>query len=90
MATKYPNTTLTDDWTLLVTSGDEFTLTSPSGTPIAIATMASAESPSAGAGHTLNTTNREAWNRALAGPGYVYARAPGASAIVELTTWTPS
>jgi hypothetical protein len=34
--------------------------------------------------------SRESWNRALAGPGYIYARALNGAAQVELTTWTPS
>jgi hypothetical protein len=41
-------------------------------------------------GHTLMADSREAWNRALAGPGYIYARALNGAAQVELTTWTPS
>ena len=90
MATQ-PNTALTSAWTLLVASGDEFTLTMPGATPVRVCAQDAAVAPaSLEDGHTLMADSREAWNRALAGPGYIYARAINGAARVELTTWTPS
>ena len=42
------------------------------------------------AGHRLRGDRTESMNRALLGPGMVFARGVGASAPVILTTWTPS
>lgn len=90
MATQ-PNTALTSAWTLLVASGDEFTLTLPGATPVRVCAQDAAVAPaSLEDGHTLMADSREAWNRALSGPGYIYARAINGAARVELTTWTPS
>lgn len=90
MATQ-PLQPLTGDWSLLVTAGDEFTLTLRDGSPVRIAAQDAAVTPaSLEDGHTLMADSREAWNRALAGPGYIYARALNGAARVELTTWTPS
>ena len=89
MATQ-PNTALTSAWTLIVSSGDEFTLTLPGASPVRICAQDTAVAPtSLDNGHTLMADSREAWNRALAGPGYIYARALNGAAQVELTTWTP-
>ena len=41
-------------------------------------------------GHRLRGDRTESMNRALLGPGMVFARGVGASAPVILTTWTPS
>lgn len=86
------NTTLTTDWSLLVTSGDEFLLTLPTTGAVAI-DVATADTESAPAGtllgHRLQTAEHEALSRALIGPGYVYARAISASCTVAVTAWTP-
>lgn len=90
MATQ-PLQPLTGDWSLLVTAGDEFTLTLRDGSPVRIAAQDAAAAPdSLDTGHTLMADTREAFNRALSGPGYVFARAMNGAAKVELTTWTPS
>jgi hypothetical protein len=90
MATQ-PNTALTSDWSLLVSSGLEFTLTLPGATPVRLCAQDAAVAPvSFDNGHTIMADSRESWNRALAGPGYIYARALNGAAQVELTTWTPS
>lgn len=41
-------------------------------------------------GHRLRGDRTESMNRALIGPGMVFARGVGASAPVVLTTWTPA
>lgn len=86
-----PATALTGDWSLLVTAGDEFTLTLRDGSPVRVAAQDAATAPaSLDTGHTLMADPREAWNRALAGPGYIYARAMLGAAKVELSAWTPA
>ena len=42
------------------------------------------------AGHRLRGDRSDSMNRALIGPGMVFARGVGASAPVVLTAWTPS
>jgi hypothetical protein len=41
-------------------------------------------------GHRLRGDRTESMNRALLGPGMVFARSVGASAPIVLTAWTPS
>lgn len=92
MADEHTNITLTDEWALLVTAGDDFTLTLPRRAgPVEVVPMATETEPAAGLiGHVLSPAGREAFNRPLSGPGYVYARAPQGSAIVALSSWTPA
>ena len=96
MATTNP--TITGAWTLIVAAGDEFFLSFPlSSQIIHVATGATdsegePEPPAAGlTGHTL-APGRDGMNRALIGPGPVYARCvdPTASVPVALTAWTPA
>lgn len=84
-----PIQSLTSAWSLLVNAGDEFTMTLRDN-PVRVVAQDTATAPlSLDIGHTLMAQPREAWNRALAGPGYLYARAVGSSATAEVTTWTP-
>ncbi len=70
-------------WSLLVSSGLEFTLTLPGASPVRLCAQDAAVAPvSLDNGHTLMADSREAWNRALAGPGYIYARAINGAARV--------
>ena len=96
MATSNP--TITGAWTLIVNEGDEFFLSFPlSSQIIHVATGATdsegePEPPDAGlTGHTL-APGRDSINRALIGPGPVYARLadPLGTVKVALTAWTPA
>ena len=85
-------TTLTTTYTKIADSGDEFLLSFPT-TGTGKVDVATADTDSAPAstvlGHRLTTGEHEAINRALIGPGYVFARAVDGSISVALTTWTP-
>ena len=96
MATSNP--TITGNWSLIVAAGDEFFLSFPlSSQIIHVATGATdsegePEPPAAGlTGHTL-CPGEDAMNRALLGPGPVFARLadPLGSVTVALTAWTPA
>ena len=88
-------------WTLLVNEGDEFLLTLPQASQtiyLAIGTADDSDSdsdPQAPApgiiGHPL-AAGRDGMNRALIGPGPVFAKCvdPAASVKVALTAWTAS
>lgn len=98
MATTNP--TVTGAWTLLVNEGDEFLLTLPVASQtihVAIGgaddsdSDSDAEAPAAGViGHPL-APGQDGINRALLGPGPVFAKCidPAASVLVALTAWTP-
>ena len=98
MATTNP--TVTGAWTLIVNEGDEFLLTLPVASQtihVAIGgaddsdSDSDAESPAAGViGHPL-APGQDGINRALLGPGPVFAKCvdPAASVLVALTAWTP-
>ena len=95
MATTNP--TIGTDWGLLVTAGDEFLLTAPSAAGVIEVAVNDTETPPEVAGHPLNgggggyPSPRESLNRALIGPGYVYARAKsGAAVTAALSAWTPA
>ena len=99
MATANP--ALTGDWTLIVNAGDEFLLTLPQACQIVYVAIGSnddsdsdseAQAPSSNLlGHAL-AAGRDGMNRALIGPGPVFARCvdPLASVTLALTAWTPS
>ena len=90
MATTNP--ALTTSYQKIVDAGDEFLLTLPFTASVAI-DVAVADTESAPAdtviGHRLSTSQHEALNRSLTGPGYVYARAVDRACTVALTAWTP-
>ena len=89
MATTNP--VITPAWTKIVTAGDEFTLGLPPGPQavIAIACQAADEAPTV-AGQPLQGSH-EAANRALTGPGYLFAKSlTGASVTAWLHSWTPA
>lgn len=90
MATTNP--ALTTSYTKIVDAGDEFLLTLPLTATTAV-DVAVADTESAPAdtviGHRLSTDQHEALNRALTGPGYIYARAIDRACTVAVTTWTP-
>jgi len=81
-------------WTLVATAGDEFLLSLLNREqPVEVAVSDTQVTPPGIAGHILSSGSDGAMNRALIGPGYVYARPVqpgGSSAMVALTTWTPS
>ena len=93
MATTNP--TIGTDWGLLVTAGDEFLLTAPSAAGVIEIAVSDTETAPPVAGHPLNggghPSPRESLNRALIGPGYVYARSKsGAAVTAALSAWTPA
>ncbi len=88
MATTNP--VITTSWAKIVTAGDEFTLGVSPGpiVQIAIACQAADEAPTV-AGQALQAPS-EAINRALTGPGYLFAKSlTGASVTAWLHSWTP-
>lgn len=99
MATTNP--TVTGAWTLLVAAGDEFLLTLPVASQTIYVAIGGAddsdsdsdpETPTAGTiGHPLRP-GEDGMNRALIGPGPVFAKCidPDASVAVALTAWTPT
>lgn len=99
MATTNP--TVTGAWTLLVAAGDEFLLTLPIASQTVYVAIGGAddsdsdsdpETPTAGTiGHPLRP-GEDGMNRALIGPGPVFAKCidPAASVAVALTAWTPT
>lgn len=90
MATTNP--TIGTDWGLLVTAGDEFLLTAPTAAGVIEIAVSDDESVPEVAGHPLQGgSTRESLNRALIGPGYVYARSrSGVAVAAVLSAWTPS
>lgn len=88
MATQNP--TIGTDWTKIVDAGDEFTLTisTPNFHFIEVAVSDTETQPTVN-GHQIHSP-QESFNRALSGPGYVYAKScSGKSEKVILTAWTP-
>jgi len=79
-------------WTYLVADGDEFLLTLPQACQtIYVAIGLDANTPPAGElGHALQA-GEDGINRALIGPGPVFARCvdPRASVTLALNAWTP-
>lgn len=99
MATTNP--TVTGAWSQIVAEGDEFLLTLPIASQTVYVAIggaddsdsdSDAETPAAGTiGHPLRP-GEDGINRALLGPGPVFARCidPAASVAVALTAWTPT
>lgn len=99
MATTNP--TVTGAWTFLVADGDEFLLTLPQASQIVYVAIggaddsdsdSAAEAPASDLlGHSL-TPGADGLNRALIGPGPVFARLadPLGSTKVALNAWTPA
>lgn len=99
MATTNP--TVTGSWSLIVQEGDEFLLTLPLASQsvhVAIGAADDSDSdsdpeapPTDLLGHAL-APGRDGMNRALLGPGPVFAKCidPEASVLVALTAWTPA
>ena len=93
MATSNP--TITGNWTLIVPEGDEFLLTLPLASQAAHVAIGDSTSsdpeppPNDLLGHAM-VPGADGINRALLGPGPVYARCtdPAASMPVALTAWT--
>lgn len=86
------NPTLTSSWSLLVTAGDEFLLSAPVlHYRIEVAAVDDEGEPDVD-GHPLQGggDSRESLNRALIGPGYIYARSLKGAVDVVVTTWTPA
>jgi len=98
MATTNP--TVTGAWTLIVPEGDEFLLTLPVASQTLLVAIGAADNSDSDSdpqppaadllGHTM-TPGADGMNRALLGPGPVFARCvdPLASVKVALTVWTP-
>ena len=99
MATSDP--TITGNWSLIVQEGDEFLLTLPLVSQVVHVAIGAADDsdsdsdpeapPASLLGHTL-CPGEDAMNRALLGPGPVFARLadPLGSVKVALTAWTPA
>ena len=83
--------TLTDDWSLIVAAGDEFLVTIPRDAQhhVEIATSDDTDPPAAANGHLLRIDIPESMNRALIGPGAVYARTPSGTGRLVVNAWTP-
>ena len=88
-------------WQLIVADGDEFLLTLPDASQTVFVAIGAADdsdsdsdpqAPDPGIiGHPL-APGRDGMNRALLGPGPVFAKCidPEASVLVALTAWTPA
>lgn len=99
MATTNP--VISGGWNLIVNDGDEFLLTLPQASQTVFVAIGSADgsdtdsdadAPAASLlGHPL-ASGQDGMNRALLGPGPVFARCVDSSATVTLalTAWTPS
>ena len=99
MATTNP--TVTGDWSQIVAEGDEFFLSFPLASQTIMVAIggsddsdsdSEAEAPAADLlGHAL-APGRDGINRALLGPGPVFARTVDRDAAVKvaLTAWTPT
>ena len=95
MATANP--VITGAWSLIVAAGDEFLLTLPQASQtlyvaVGDSTSSDPEAPATNLlGHPL-ASGRDGMNRALIGPGPVYARCvdPLATVTLALTAWTPA
>ena len=97
MATANP--VITGAWSLIVAAGDEFLLSLPVASQsvhVAIGEVDDSDSdpeppPTTLLGHAL-VPGADGMNRALLGPGPVYARCtdPAASVPLALTAWTPA
>lgn len=89
MATTNP--TITDAWTLLVAdSGQEFFLSLPFDTPnqVEVATTDNAAVAPVGlSGHVLSGNAQESVNRAILGPGAVFARCTRGAMSLVLNAW---
>lgn len=89
MATTNPS--LTTAWAQIVTAGDEFFLTLPFSTRTSVeVAISDTETDPTVQGHVLRGDQFESVNRALVGPGYVYARSQSGTVPVILSAWTPS
>ena len=86
------NIQVADDWTLLVAAGDDFLLSVPGvvSYDIEVAVSDAETDPDIDHGHLLHANRSEAMNRALIGPGHVYARAVSdTTAVAVVSAWTP-
>lgn len=85
------NQTVTGSWQLFVGAGEDFLLTYPHQNDdiLEFAIQDTEVAPAVGLkSHTLSSLDREALNRAIVGPGYLYLRTvDGDNAIVTLTKW---
>jgi hypothetical protein len=88
------NPSIGPQWALIATAGDEFLLTLLNREqPVEVAVSDTEVTPPGIEGHILSSGSDGGMNRALIGPGYVYARPVqprGGSVTVALSTWTPS
>ena len=99
MATTNP--TITGSWSLIVQEGDEFLLTLPLASQSVHVAIGGADDSDSDSdpeppdatllGHAM-VPGADGMNRALLGPGPVFAKCidPEASVLVALTAWTPA
>lgn len=84
------NISVTRHWTKVVDAGLDFTLTI--GTPffgIAEVAVSDTNVDPVVSGHQLKSPE-ESFNRALAGPGYIFVRSASSNPCVAvITAWTP-
>ena len=95
------NPIITGDWSLIVQEGDEFLLTLPVASQTLYVAIGGADDsdsdsdpeppPTDLLGHAM-VPGADGMNRALIGPGPVFAKCidPAASVPVALTAWTPA
>ncbi len=83
------NAVVSAAWSVLATADQDFLLTRPfpNRYAIEVAITDSAGTPPTIVGHVLNGDQPEGLNRALLGPGVVWARSRGESVAVVLTAW---
>ena len=83
--------TLTAAWSLIVAAGEEFLATIPRDAQhhVEVATSDDSDLPAAAIGHLLRFDLPESMNRALIGPGAVYARTPSGTGRLVVNAWTP-
>ena len=99
MATTNPN--VTGAWTMLVAAGDEFMMTLPVASQTIFVAIGGADDsdsdsdpeppPTDLLGHAM-VPGADGMNRALIGPGPVFAKCvdPSATVTMALTAWTPA
>ena len=85
------NILITPEATKIVAAGDEFLLTLDTRPLVRLATVAQGGAAPTVRGHRLNPAMGESLNRALLGPGDVWAWSDDleSSTAATLTTWTP-
>jgi DNA topoisomerase VI subunit B len=81
------NVTIGSVWELIALDTEDFYITGADRL-VEVATSATEVAPEATSGHPVSATPIRECNRALIGPGFVYAKSRSGDVLVVLTTWT--